>query len=216
MAREALELVSGAHDKLLIGTPAELKEAEVLIQRAKLLTNHVRYSRQWSNTWAWAIMAYEMVLLFTFIAAIVFDKTLAVWLAARLGSELTPGLGMVALFPAWNTMLWGGVGGIMGGFYSLYWHVAELQDFDKQHALWYVVNPFMGLVLGAIVHLVVGTVLSALLPSSMNAGGSAPFVALSWLPTLIAALGGFRQRLVFEFIDEFLCAVGLSAHRNQA
>ncbi len=216
LAQEALGLVSEAHDKLLIGTPADLKDAEVLLQRAKLLTNHVRYSQHWSNTWAWAILSYELVLLFTFIAAIVFDKTLATWLAARLGTELAAGQGMVALLPAWNTMLWGAIGGIMGGFYSLHWHVAEMQDFDKQHALWYVVNPFMGLVLGAIVYLVVGTVLSALLPGSMNSGGSAPIVALSWLPTLIAAMGGFRQRMVLEFIDEFLCAVGLSGQANEA
>ena len=61
--------------------------------------------------------------------AIIFDRGLAQWFGVMTGAgAATPSMSVI--FPPWSTMLWGGIGGIVGALYSLHWHVAELQDFD--------------------------------------------------------------------------------------
>ena len=44
----------------------------------------------------------------------------------------------------------GVLGGVTGAMRSLWVHVAQKQDFDPQHGMWYFLNPLMGLVLAVL------------------------------------------------------------------
>ena len=95
--------------------------------------------------------------------------------------------------------MWGGLGGVIGALYSLYWHVAKVRDFDKQYTMWYIVQPVIGLLLGALVYLLIG-------PGVLTARGvmESETVALSFFPYAVACIAGFRQRFVLEMIDRVI------------
>ena len=57
--------------------------------------------------------------------------------------------------------------------------------------MWYVVQPLVGWVIGALVYLVIG----GLLPTSDSASSGAQ-VALSLLPSVLACLIGFFQQMI--------------------
>ena len=97
-------------------------------------------------------------------------------------------------------MAWGGMGGVVGAYYSLYWHAAKVKDFDKQYIMWYVVQPVLGLAIGALAHLIVG---SGFLTGRVEAGTEGQ-VAVSLFPATIAFIAGFRQRFILEIIDRVI------------
>ena len=55
-----------------------------------------------------------------------------------------------------GSLLWGALGGVVGGLYSLIKHISEDQDFDKQYALWYLAAPPIGMIVGAVVYMITG------------------------------------------------------------
>jgi hypothetical protein len=103
------------------------------------------------------------------------------------------------LFPFWNTLMWGGIGGVIGALYALWWHVSDQQDFDRQYMMWYLVQPIMGVVLGGIVFLLLtgGFLLLQIKPSDPNAGARL-------LPYLVAVLAGFRQNFIYNQLDRLI------------
>ena len=106
-----------------------------------------------------------------------------------------------AFFPFWSTFLWGGIGGAIGALYSLWWHVAEEQDFDRQYSLWYIAQPIMGVVLGGIIYLLISAgflVLQVVPVNQQNSMGH-------WLgPALIACIAGFRQNFVYDLFNRII------------
>ena len=212
LARESMDLLSEARDLLLLGDASDFNLAERRVNEVRMTLSRVQQTRRWSNTYGWGLFIYEMALFVVFVVALLFDQHIAEWISLMTGTytvvngvaELTKT--MSAIFPPWNTMLWGGIGGVVGALYSLHWHVAELQDFDKQYSLWYVVQPLMGLILGGIIHLVIVTGLLALIPVSDPSAG--PAIAVQWFPALVACLAGFRQKFTYELLDNVMKALG--------
>lgn len=99
--------------------------------------------------------------------------------------------------------MWGGIGGAVGALYSLWWHVADRQDFDRQYLMWYIVQPIMGMVLGGIIYLAIAA--GFLVLQATPAVG--PTNIGSWLmPSLLACLAGFRQNFVYEVLDRIMAA----------
>ena len=96
--------------------------------------------------------------------------------------------------------MWGGVGGVVGAFYSLYWHVAQVRDFDKQYSMWYIVQPVMGMLLGALVHLLIG---AGFLTMQAGASAEGQLVA-SFFRYAVACIAGFRQQFILEIIDRVI------------
>lgn len=212
LARRSMDLLSEARDLLLLGEASDFNLAERRLNEVRMMLKRVQQTRRWANTYGWGLFAYEMALFGIFIAVLLFDQHIAEWTSMMTGTytvvngvaQLTKSMSLI--FPPWSTMIWGGIGGVVGALYSLHWHVAELQDFDKQYSLWYVVQPLMGLILGGIIHLVVVTGLLALIPATDSAGG--PAIALQWFPALVACLAGFRQKFAYEFLDSVMKALG--------
>lgn len=81
----------------------------------------------------------------------------------------------------------GGLGGVTVGFYSLWRHVAQLKDYDPEFALWYYVNPIMGLLLGVLVF--------------MFSNANLVQFTTNWAVFLLAYAVGFQQQLVFGLLN---------------
>ena len=191
-------LLQGARQALLNG-PAGVTEAEKLIREAQSVLKRHEDSRQWSSSYGTLILGYEFLFFLAFVAVLAFDRPLALWAGTWTG--VTSALSMRDILPFWDTMIWGGIGGVLGALYSLYWHVTELQDFDRQYNMWYVVQPIMGGMLGAFIYLIV--------VSGMLAMHSTVSTTSTWFPSAVACLCGFRQKFIFELLDKLMEVIGL-------
>ena len=112
-----------------------------------------------------------------------------------------------AVRAAWFSALAGGIGGVIGILYSLYWHVAMKQDFDRQYVMYYVVQPVMGFILGAVVHFIIGAGFLFINFASTQNTDAEQVLSSSTVVSLQVVLGwisGFRQRFVFEMIDKIV------------
>jgi H+/Cl- antiporter ClcA len=103
-------------------------------------------------------------------------------------------------------MLWGSLGGVLGGFYSLWKYVAEKQEFDRQYTTWYMLQPISGLLIGTLVHALVMTGFISMFNQVTEGGapvaqGSQPGF---WFPALMALALGFRQNFALRFLDRVI------------
>jgi len=173
----ALALLREAQD-ILLEKPRQFDEAKFKVGQVKTLLQRRKNVVTAIHSTAWWIFAYDIAwILVLFILVFFVDLNLK-----KPGAEAL-----------WNTLLWGGIGGVVGGFYGLYRHASELQDFDKNYSMWYVAQPIIGLLLGGAIHLILNAGFLA-----VNVEGTES--TIQWLPAMLAFLSGFRQRFVLDLI----------------
>jgi len=206
LSERALSLLGKARG-ILLKRPQDFDEAERNVAEVRTLITRVENSRAWSSYYGNRLLVYEAAFFVVLLAALLFDKPLATLFSYMVGTSAggTVFTSMTEAFPPWNTLIWGGIGGVVGALYSLHWHVAEKQDFDKQHNMWYIVQPFMGLILGGIIYLVIATGFLAL---SADIASAQAGRAVQWFPSLIACLAGFRQKFAYELLDNIMQVIG--------
>lgn len=198
-AEFALKVLSRAQDIVFEDT-RQYDEALYLVAIVRTMIARKRNLRRWSYTWGSFVFFYAVAWLIAFIAGYIFDQQLS----GMIGGTSA---GVNAIRAAWFSALAGGIGGVIGILYSLYWHVAMKQDFDRQYVMYYMVQPVMGFVLGAVVYYVIaaGFLLfnfaSDPAADSQKVLGSTTVVALQ---VLFGWIAGFRQRFVFEMIDKIV------------
>lgn len=195
---EVTEVLRQAREALLSG-PAGLTEAEKLAKQAQGMLRRKEESRRWASSYGALILGYEILFFIAFICILAFDAPLAVWAGTL--TNVAGAVSMRSILPFWDTMIWGGIGGVLGALYSLYWHIAEKQDFDRQFNVWYIIQPIMGSMLGALIYLIVA--------SGMLALRSPEPVPSTWLPAALACLCGFRQKFILELLDKLIELIGL-------
>ena len=202
-ADEALMALYDAR-AVLWSSPERLVEAEYRVNQVKTLMERHRLSEEWGRVYGRRLLLYEtgwlIVLLAAFVGVQIGQHPLTDWVNTLVG----PGGDTTytgVLIPFLNSLVWGGIGGVVGALYSLWWHVSEMQDFDKRYNMWYLVQPIMGVVLGGIVYLIITTgflVLQGTVPTTESARG------LQMFPSLVAVLGGFRQKFVYELLERII------------
>jgi hypothetical protein len=97
------------------------------------------------------------------------------------------------------TMIWAGFGGAVGAISSLVQHIAQDQDFDIQHGMWYLGSSPMGIAVGAATFLLVRTGLLSLMESPADIQS----------PIIIYFLGflvGYRHNVFTELVQRVLNA----------
>lgn len=196
-ASEALMYLRRARDKEL-EDQRQYDEAEYLVNIAQYMVSRAANVRQWSYTYGVVLLIYGLIWLAAFAAALVLDPLLVNVFRTFTAVPDTV-TEMAGIFPPYNTIMWGGIGGVLGLLYSLFKHVAVEQDFDRQFVLWYIVQPFMGVLMGAIVHLLIVGGFAAL----MNAQQSDAVEALA---ALLAIAAAFRQNYVYAWLESVLKA----------
>jgi hypothetical protein len=194
--------------QILLESPENYVAAEYRIAQVRSTMSRTRESRAQSARLAPRVFVYEVVWLILFLLGLVFAAPLA-GVFTRAGN--ITGATASDLFPFWNTLMWGGIGGIIGALYALWWHVSDQQDFDRQYVMWYLVQPIMGVVLGGIVYLLLaaGFLVLQITPSDPNAGARL-------LPYLLAVLAGFRQNFIYNQFDRLVSLFAPSGNQNSS
>ncbi len=91
-----------------------------------------------------------------------------------------------------GSMIWGGMGGIIGALLPLIKHFSTDRDFAKSHLWWYITSPFVGSVMGAVIYLVMSSGLISI------AGGS------SIITYILAGLAGYQHNVFTDLVKQLL------------
>ena len=207
----ALSLLREARD-ITIETPRQFDQAEYRVARVRAMLERKKVSGQWSVVYGYPVLLYDVIWFLLLLGSLLFDHALAVSIANTTGMTFSDmaSLSMEHIFPLWNTMAWGGIGGVVGSLYSLYWHAAKVKDFDRQYVMWYIVQPIMGVILGGIVYLIIASgfmsvqVLAGQAADVSGAAQSMASPAVKFFHSAVAVVGGFRQRFVYELLDKIV------------
>ena len=199
---EALTALRDARE-LLWTSPERLVDAEYKVKYVRVLLERSKLSESWGRTYGRRILVYQLAWLILFMGGFLYIElaqgNIAAWVAAVIGPAGATYASL--LTPFLTSLMWGGIGGVVGALYSLWWHVSEVQDFDKRYTMWYLVQPIMGFVLGGIVYLIIGTGFLALQGTVPNAESA---IGVQLFPALVAVLGGFRQKFVYELLERII------------
>lgn len=142
---------------------------------------------RWSYSHGILLLVYELVWLVLLVLGIVSGPNFAPNFAT--GGEL---LTREFVLTIMITMLSGGLGGVMKSIYSLTTHIIK-RDFDRQHNLWYITSPIVGLGMGFFVVLV----LSIGVPTI---GGAAEGRTV-YVFYVLAFLVGFQQNVALRLVE---------------
>ena len=184
--------------QILLDTPEETVSAEYRTMQVQAMLQRVQTSRKQAAVYASRIFIYQAAWLAVLLAGMIFAGPLASWIA-KVGTVSGPSL--MNIYPIFNTMIWGGIGGIVGALYSLWWHISEQQDFDRNYLTWYLVQPLLGLVLGGIVFLLLA---GGFLILQVNLTDDKAVTGARLLPYLTAVLAGFRQNFIYEQFNRLI------------
>jgi hypothetical protein len=210
-AERALSLLREAR-QVLLETPEEYVAAEYRTMQVRAMLDRVRESRKQSGHYGPRILAYETGWLLFFLTGLIMAAPLAGWITRIAQTGVSNEAALLSIYPILNTMMWGGIGGVVGALYSLWWHISEQQDFDRHYLTWYLVQPLLGLVLGGIVFLLMA---GGFLLLQVNLQDPNAATAARLLPYLTAVLAGFRQNFVYEQFNR-LIALFTPAPRNNS
>ncbi len=150
--------------------------------------------QRWSKSLPTRLLVYELVMGMIMIAGLI----LLPILFNRMGWDIVPDRttgSLNNLLSMLNTLIWGGLGGVTSALIGIWTHRALDRSLDRQWAIWYVVNPWMGFVLGALLFLFVRASILGVFPS---AGNGSTFV---WLLYLLGWLAGFKQNIVYDLVE---------------
>ncbi len=208
---ESLSLLREAR-AITIETPRLFDQAEYRVAKVSAILERRKTSGRWSVIYGYPVFLYNVICFLLLLGCLLFDHPLAVFIANVTGMTFSDlaSLSLDHISPYWNTMVWGGIGGVMGSLYSLYWHMSVVKDFDNQYLMWYIVQPIMGFALGGIVYLIIAAgfvSIQMLTGQTASVSGTAqtmtgPIIRAFY--SAVAVVAGFRQRFVFEMIDRIV------------
>ncbi len=204
ISSQALGLLRQART-ILLERPQDFVEAEYKVRQAYLLYNRIENAEKWGEHYGWRVFWYEITVLvlfvFSFLGLLAYSTEFSGFLARLVGSQ-TPNQGVFTAVGFWATFVWGGIGGVVGALYILWMHVSERQDFERQHVMWYIIQPIMGLILGGVTFLIIYTGLLSLQATQPAATALAREIQL--FPCLIAFIAGFRPQFVFSLLTKII------------
>ncbi|MFC2015781.1 hypothetical protein ACFLUM_02490 [Chloroflexota bacterium] len=204
IATECLNQLLKARDVILNRDVGRLAQAEYYVEQVRARLRRAKASRSGAIKHAWWIFLWGLIWGVVFVGVLViFDSELVNGYLNVLGLSNTP-VDPDIFLPA---MVWGGIGGVVAIWYSLFKHVS-LRDFDSQYNITYVGKPFFGLVLGATVYMIVylGIVSLGIAPGQVSeaVGGFLTPTIAPWLIYLLAWAAGFKENRVFGTVDSLL------------
>jgi len=184
-----------------------LAKAEWDVEQVRARLDRADDSQRQAHRLAWRITAWGMVWFLAFVY-LIFNPTL---IMRVLGIDtgnfsdafLVPQIFLRALF-------FGGIGGVAAVFYHLFKYVRE-RSFDSQFVLSYVGKPFMGMILGSMIYLMVFVVMRILriAPSGLGATNSGEVTDSAYTAILffVAMAAGFKENLAFNMLNRLIKAV---------
>ena len=195
---ECHNLLLKARDVVRRGDAAMIAQAEYYVEQARARLRRASDSKRGARRNAWWILIWGFLWGMVFVSALFFLNAEWVRLYIEgLGLSSTPVVPEIFL----SAMLWGGLGGVVAVWYSLFKHIA-LRDFDSTYNISYVGKPFFGLVLGASVYMIIQLAIVSLgiWPSGSTEGAGAYGIA-PWIIYLLAWVSGFKENRIFGVVD---------------
>lgn len=194
LAAQCQDLLQQARSALRAPDPDQAA-VEAQLERVRMLLERAERSVDASRAHAPALAAYGAAWLAVLLFLIVFDHEIALWVGARAGrAEL---VSLAGLAPFWTCMAWAGIGASAGSLYDLYRAVAQ-REFAAEQRIGYLVQPVLGVAVGAVVYLV--TAAAFFLIGEGSSFASVQITAVNPL-ALLSALVGFGQRHAYRLIE---------------
>jgi hypothetical protein len=192
---------------ILLKDPEQYADAEYMVNQVRARMNQIEQSIEGGRANAPRIFAYQtiwmVVLALLALITTVNGTTFSAWIAFLLGVEVTsPQLNWAVLFM--STLAWGGIGGVTSALWSLYHHISVERDYDPVENLWYYSQPVLGMVLGGIVFLVLG---SGFLVVQVDLAAQDAALGARLLPAAVAVVAGFRQNMVLDLIERIISLI---------
>lgn len=206
LSGEALDLLRQART-ILLEHPEDFVDAEYKARQAATIFNRIETTEAWGDKYGWRVFWYEVIVLViliaSFLSLLVYSQSLVLLMAQWIsGGTVASSQGILTAVGFWATFVWGGIGGAVGALYILWTHVSQRQDFERQHVMWYIVQPIMGLVLGGVTFLLLFSGLVTLQASQPAAAALTNEVQL--FPCLIAFIAGFRPQFIFGMLTKII------------
>ncbi len=191
-----LDQIAIACDKSLSGRE-QFEESERILHEVESRINLEQQVRKWSASIKTWMLTYELFFALLFTLGLIFLPNLVNNLVPRWFPESSTGTipEMITLF---ISMMWGGLGGIANALIGLWVHHTLDQEIDRPWATWFFANPFMGLVLGALIFLLIRALLLGLFPSFSGR------FDLAWILYILSGFAGFKQNLFYDLIERVL------------
>jgi hypothetical protein len=170
--------------------------AEFYVETVDAKLKRSAKSMQWSRSpivwllWAWQ---FAMLLLGGVLIAMTYIPNLTLF-----GLPIAPEF--IVLMRAVG---WAGIGGVIGAVHNLPWFV-QFREYDPAYNMNYFARPVQGLLLGAVLFLLsqAGILAGNVVLPGTSAPGEVPIGPVFLY--VIAALAGFKQEYVYEFLDNLL------------
>ncbi|PKO17192.1 MAG: hypothetical protein CVU39_05415 [Chloroflexi bacterium HGW-Chloroflexi-10] len=181
--------------RLIMTSKENYEEADHLISNVEYRVNFMVRMKAASKKIGIPLFVYELLCIVSVI-------TLFLWLnqgttSAYLSSISLPAIDIIKLV---NSMVWGGLGGVVGAIYALWKHIAKDQDFDPQFALWYITNPLLGIFLGGFIYLLIQAGFLSLTAGAFQ-GETIQSAAVIYV---FAWISGFKQNVVYDIVRRLL------------
>lgn len=208
LAHQLLDRIDGARSDVMLDR-GNLDDAERSLDEVEYRINLARRVKEWSRTTGLRLVAYELLIGVLMVAGVFLLPGVARTVVASPAAARSDSL-LADVMIVISSMMWGGLGGVVGALASLRRHVAQEQDFDRQWSVWYATSPFMGLALGAVVFLIARAALAALQPASP--GG----IQSSWLIYAVSFLVGFQQSVAHGLVERIIRLVKGAEERGPA
>jgi hypothetical protein len=187
----AFKILHEAQD-IIFEDARQYDEAIYRVATVKAMLAHKRQLVRWSYTWGLFVFFYALTWLIAFFAGLLFRDQLSQILGTT--SEMVN-----VIRSGWFPAVAGGIGGVTGILYSLYWHVSKARDFDPQYIMYYLTQPILGFILGAVFYFIVAAGFLTFNRGDLldTFGVTALYVFLGWS-------AGYRQRFVLEAIEKII------------
>lgn len=110
-------------------------------------------------------------------------------------------IGLGALGMIYHPTMFGMLGAIVYAYFTLNRHAIQLRDFDPAYVSWYMMNPYIGIIMGLLMTLVFTTaIISTLGAGMLDQAGSALLGQYPFLLWVLCFLAGYNQNVLLRLL----------------
>lgn len=204
LANSLMNKLQQARNYILAGKEY-IEEGERLLSEVEHRLNFIQRVRKVARNTAPWLLVYELVWLALLVAGFVAFLPFTPIFTLRAGAAT------IQLDQLIYSMIWGGVGGVVGALFALWRHVSDQQDFDRQYTLWYITSPILGLPLGAFIFLVIQAGFFTLTAGSVDG----QTITSALVIYVLAWVGGFKQNVIFDITKRILDVFRVQPERER-